>query len=68
MIRAEKEDSFFHFFYDPQVTSIGEEEDEEEVYQHIDADFELGLTFKDKVCELRVGCGVDPQGQGVCYV
>jgi hypothetical protein len=49
IIRAEKEDSFFHFFYDPQVTTIGEEEDEEEVYQHIDADFELGLTFKDKV-------------------
>ncbi len=49
--------------YDPQVTSIGEEEDEEEVYQHIDADLELGLTFKDKVCELRVGCGVDLPGQ-----
>ena len=49
MIRSEKEESFFHFFYDPQVTSVAEEEDEEEVYQHIDADFETGLTFKDKV-------------------
>ena len=46
--KVEKTDSFFQFFNDPQ--EAGEEEDEEMMYGLIDSQFEMGLTFKDKVC------------------
>ena len=49
--KVEKSDSFFRFFNDPQEEAgEGEDEDEEDMYGLIDADFETGITIKDKVC------------------
>ncbi len=48
--KVEKTDSFFRFFNDPQEEADEDDEDgEDDLYGLIDADFETGITIKDKL-------------------
>lgn len=49
--KQEPADSFFRFFNSPSLDGEGSdsEADEEELYNQIDADFEIALTFREKL-------------------
>ncbi len=57
IIKEEKVESFMHFFKDPQESAAeGEGDDDDgDLYQRVDDDFELGLTFREKVCACACG-------------